>query len=135
MLFSLTVGCGDGRPRCVPVSGKVLIDGKSLTQGYIRLIPAKTRPAIGNIDAQGRFTLTTFERGDGCVPGTHRVELSAFEPIDESHIRWLVPQKCRRSSTSGLSVAIDGPTDSLVIELSWDGEKPLVEQWENEDEE
>ncbi len=37
-------GCGDGRPTRVPISGQVLIDGKPLTTGAVRLVPAGARP-------------------------------------------------------------------------------------------
>src|SRR5690606_22897091 len=37
------------------------------------------RTAIGRTDDQGRFTLSTFEEGDGAVEGTHRVTLSVTE--------------------------------------------------------
>lgn len=126
----LLAGCGDGRPTRVPVSGTVLIDGKPLGSGHVRLVPADARPAWGAIDPQGNFRLTTFEQGDGCVPGTHRVAVIAYQTVSPSAIRWLVPKKYHKASTSELTVTIDQPTDSLLIELSWEGGKPFVERFE-----
>lgn len=122
----LLVGCGDGRPLREPISGRVLIDGKPLTVGFIRVIPSNDRVATGAIDEQGRFQLTTFESGDGCVLGTHPVEIIAFEPIDDDHVRWIAPPKYRRKATSGLNITIDGPNDDLTIELTWDGGQPFI---------
>lgn len=121
-------GCSDGRPRRVPVSGQVLIDGQPLSAGFVRVIPSNARPATGTIDQQGRFRLTTFEKGDGCVAGTHRMEVVAFEILSPTEIRWLAPPKYRQMNTSGLSVTIDGPTDSLTVELTWAGGHPYVER-------
>ena len=125
LLLGLVAGCGDGRPARVPVSGQVLIDGRPLTSGYIRIVPSDARPATGTIDDEGRFTLTTFDEGDGCVPGTHGVEVTATEMVDQNRVRRLVPEKYAKASTSGLSVTIDGPNDSLVIELSLEGQRPV----------
>ncbi len=126
----LLSGCSDGRPRRVPVSGLVTIDGKPLKAGFVRVIPDDARPSTGQIDAEGRFRLTTFDQLDGCVTGTHRVEVVAFDTVSPTALRWLAPPKYRDSTTSGLTATIDGPTDSLAIELSWDGGKPFVERHE-----
>lgn len=121
----LTSGCSDdGRPKVVPISGQVLIDGKPLTHGFIRIVPADARPASGEIGTDGRFTLKTFEDDDGAVTGVHLVAIMAVEYLSESDIRWHAPEEYSQHETSGLTVDIEGPTDSLIIELSWDGGKP-----------
>jgi len=125
-------GCSDGRPDRVPVSGRVLIDGKPLGYGFIRLVPADARPATGQLDADGRFTLKTFEPGDGAVLGTHPVVVLAAEQISARKQRWHAPKKYIDAKTSGLTAKIDGPTDSLLVELSWEGGKPFVETIEEE---
>jgi len=125
-------GCSDGRPDRVPVSGQVLIDGKPLGYGVIRLIPSDARPATGQLDAEGRFTLKTFEDGDGAVLGTHPVMILAAESISSTKQRWHAPKKYANAKTSDLTATIDGPTDSLLIELSWEGGKPFVETIDEE---
>lgn len=127
VLLAMIAGCGDGRPKRVPVSGQVLIDGKPLTLGFIRLTPNDTRPACGEIGPDGRFSLKTFEPGDGAVLGSHKVSIVAIEPLDATRQRWHVPKKYTDPETSGLTTIIDRPTDSLLIEISWDGGKPFVE--------
>lgn len=127
----LLAGCSSG-PKIVPVSGQVLIDGKPLEHGVVQVAPAGFRPAVGTIGPGGRFTLETLEPGDGCVVGTHPAAVIANESTSPSSQRWHAPKKYADASTSGLQVTIDGPTDSLKIELSWDGGKPFVEHYNKE---
>jgi hypothetical protein len=129
LILGALAGCGDGRPQRVPVSGQVLIDGKPLTHGYVQFAPGDTRASTGALDANGRFTLTCYELGDGAVTGKHKVTVMAQEPIGQETIKWHAPKKYANVATSGLEQEITGPTDSLTIELTWGGEKgPLVER-------
>ena len=126
MLWSC-VGCSDGRPARVTVSGQVLIDGEPLSQGNIKFVPEGARPSAGSITEDGRFTLTCYDGNDGVVPGTHRVQISASEILDESKVKWWAPKKYCDFRKSGLTFKISEPTDDLKIELTWDGGKPFVE--------
>ncbi len=132
-VFLLPAGCGSDRPETVPVSGTVLLDGQPLkAQGTVRVIPKDARPATGQIDpATGRFTLTTFKQGDGCVPGTHTATVTARETINETQMRWNAPEKYGQPGTSGLKVTIEGPTDDLKIELQSDRAQPAIERTES----
>lgn len=126
-----STGCGSNRPSLKKVSGQVLIDGKPLTTGSVRLAPANMRPAYGNLDSDGRFTLTTYEIGDGAAYGTHPVAVSAFNIIgpDDRQIRqWFVPLKYGDPKTSGLNATIDDDTENLVLELTWGQEKGPVNE-------
>ena len=122
-------GCGDGRPDRVAVSGKVLIDGQPLTRGTIRLIAADARPASANIGPDGRFTLYTFGDKDGAVLGTHGVEVVSREVLNGTSQKWWAPKKYIDAATSKLTVTITEPTNELVINLSWEGGKPFVENF------
>ena len=128
LFAAIAVGCGDGRPQRVPVSGKVLIDGAPLTRGALRFNPAEGRVATGAIGADGTFELMTYEPGDGVVTGTHAVTVHASEELNDGSVRWFVPKKYHHAATSGLSQTIEGPTNDVVIELTWDGKPgPYVE--------
>lgn len=124
LLFS---GCGPRRPKLVRVSGKVLIDGQPLTYGMIRFVPVGSRASVGSLDGEGRFELSCFDHGDGAITGKHRVEIRAAEPMGDSAYKWLAPKKYASANTSELEQDITGPTDSLIIELTWDGAQPFVE--------
>ena len=127
-MAAVLTGCGDGRPERVPVSGRVLIDGKPLKYGSVMLVPEGARPSTGRLDEQGRFTLSCYDRNDGVVRGRHRVAVTAAEPLGENACRWLAPPKYSDHRTSGLQVEIDAPTDSLCIDLTWSGGAPYVEK-------
>jgi hypothetical protein len=127
-----TTGCGGNRPPLKKMSGQVLLDGKPLTKGSVRIAPADMRPAYGNLDGEGRFTLTTYEVGDGVAYGTHPVAVSSFEirgPDDRQVREWSIPPKYGDTKSSGLTATIDDDTEELVLELSWGQEKgPVIEQ-------
>jgi hypothetical protein len=115
----LLMGCGDGRPRIVPVSGHVLINGQPLTGhvGFVRVVPAGSRAATGRIDpATGRFSLTTFETNDGCVQGTHPVAVIVNAMVGNQLV-WITPEHYGDDQTSGLTVDITQPTAELEIGL------------------
>ncbi len=70
------VGCSTGPslPKVVPVKGTVTFRGKPLADArvsfYAKGSPA---PATGETDADGKFELTSFKKGDGAVPGENKV--------------------------------------------------------------
>jgi hypothetical protein len=121
-------GCGDSLPKRVPVSGRVLIDGKPLEYGTIQVVPDKDRPATGQLGPGGKFTLTTFKEGDGCVLGKHKVAVISREIKSADSQMWHAPKKYILPDTSGIEVEITGPRDDLEINLKWDGGKPFLEK-------
>ena len=127
LLVALVLTGCDDRPLRVPISGKVLIDGQPLTQGAVCVVPAGDRPASGRIGPDGTFRLTTFDENDGCVLGTHPVMIVAREQITPTRMKWLVPKKYQSVEGTDRQVTIDAPTDNLVIELTWDGGAPFIE--------
>jgi hypothetical protein len=130
VLFALLVeasGCGDGRPQRVPISGKVLIDGRPLKHGYIRFVPTGARASGASIDSGGRFVLMCFDPADGAVIGKHQVEVMASENLSRTQTKWHAPKKYSDYRQSGLTFDVTGPTDSAVIDLTWDGAAPFVE--------
>ncbi len=122
------LGCGNGRPDRFPVSGQVLIDGKPLEHGFVQIMPKDGRAASGKIGPDGKFQLTTYEPNDGCLPGKHIVTVIAKEETGPHSRRWHAPKKYMDPTTSGLTADITEPTDSLKIELTWDGGKPFEEK-------
>ena len=121
------IGCSDGRPARVAVSGQVLIDGQPLTLGNIKFVPDGARPSSAKIESTGRFTLTCYDGEDGVIPGTHRAQISAVEVIGPNKVRWHAPQKYADFRTSELEFEITEPTEDLKVELTWDGGKPFVQ--------
>jgi hypothetical protein len=124
----LSAGCNHGRPVRVPVSGMVRIDGKPLSHGVIQFAPAGARPSMGRLNAEGRFTLTCYETGDGVTLGTHKVVVDASQLIGEDSRKWHAPKHYASTNSSGIEVEIDGPRDDVAIELTWSGKGPFVER-------
>jgi hypothetical protein len=82
VLIGLTLlsGCGgDGKIARYPVAGTVLVDGKPAEGVVIVFCPVsgtdefmKERP-FGTTDAEGKFTLMTFDPDDGAPAGDYKV--------------------------------------------------------------
>lgn len=88
---------------------------------------------MATIQPDGRFTLKTFEDGDGVVPGKHTVTVSAKEQLSSTKMKWYAPKKYANMKTSDRKVTIEEPTENLVIELTWKGDKhgePFVENFD-----
>jgi hypothetical protein len=78
MVLGLSVaGCGPERPQTIGVTGTVTLDGEPLEGAVVGFTPeGGGRPATGTTDAEGRFRLTTFDDGDGALPGRHLVTVA-----------------------------------------------------------
>lgn len=127
-LAAVLSGCGDGHPPRELVSGQVLIDGEPLKFGFVRFVSNHGRPASAELDEEGKFTLSSYGSQDGVIPGVHRVEVNASEWLSDNQRKWHAPPKYFNYQTSGLTQEITESTDSMVINLTWDGGKPFVER-------
>jgi len=135
ILFPHLVGCGNSGPERVAVSGQVLIDGKPLAHGFVRLLPDGARPSLGKLDASGLFTLEAKNDSPGVPLGEHPVEIHAIEVLNAGSQRRHVPPLYENPTVSKLKVKIDGPTDALLINLTWEGsgkKGPYVESFGKE---
>lgn len=70
-------GCGGGTEGGQPVysvTGTVMMNGTILPEATVVFSPLGEQPtATGMTDAQGNFTLTTYEFGDGAAAGSYKV--------------------------------------------------------------
>ncbi len=122
------LGC-DRNPKTVPVSGRVVFNGVPLTFGSVMFQPNAGPVATGVIQADGTFSLSAFEPGDGALPGKHRVSVRCFAsqrtdatapdanreaaPGDS-----LIPERYAHVDTSGLVVEIAAPgADDIELQL------------------
>ncbi len=120
LLAVLVAGCSDGSPATIPVRGRVLYQGKPVDRGLVTLQPTQLaegvpmRPAMGEIQTDGTFQLSTFAAGDGVQPGEYEVSIRAVErepePEDDFEPVWLIPQKYGVPKMNELSVSI--PADA-----------------------
>jgi hypothetical protein len=128
---ALLVAPGSGckrNPRVVPVSGTILYNGKPLPFGSVMFQPDKGQAAVGDIQADGSFKLSSYGPNDGAVPGKHKVSISCYEghrpgkASGDSLGKLLIPLKYTRFGSSGLTADIndtsDGKPQEIVLELS-----------------
>jgi hypothetical protein len=123
LTIGLIVGCGESIefPETFPVSGKVTYKGEPVPKGTITFQPDEGQAAVGEIQSDGTYKLSTFGEGDGALPGHHRVFVIAntADPtkIPGSSPGWkppkdLVPKKYNKLETSGLQANVEkGPTE------------------------
>ena len=117
MSLTVPVGCGDGRPPRVRVTGTVTYRGWPVKGAHVVFTPPNARPAAARTDAQGRFTLRTFDPEDGAVLGTHQITISKMNSVnpDDPYAarKSSLPERYRRADTSGLTaeVTADGEND------------------------
>ena len=87
-LFSLLffVSCGPSRPDTIPVTGKITFGGNPPpAEGaiYFGAIEAAEgydkRPGRARFDTSGKFSATSFEDGDGLVPGSYSVRIECWK--------------------------------------------------------
>jgi len=123
------VGCGPGGPEVVEIRGKVTYGGGEWpAPGVLYFTPAEAapglplRPASAKFDTDGSFLVTSFDDGDGLVPGTYQVGVECWEnppsmdgggpPVS------YVSKAYESSKSSGLEVTVK-PGDG-VVEVTFD---------------
>lgn len=70
-----------GSAPTVPAAGRLTYQGKPLANIDVVFTPTQGRRGSGTTNADGRFSISTFARGDGAVPGRHRVTLWPAGPL------------------------------------------------------
>ena len=117
----LLPGCGKSGPKTVPVSGKVAYGGKPVSIGNVVFQPQEIpqgqpqRPAMGKLEKDGSYRLSTFSKNDGLIPGKYRVVIHSLisGPTPENptapHI-WAVPERYTSTQATPLETTI--PADA-----------------------
>lgn len=131
----LLTGCGKSGPHTIDVRGTVTSGGKPLEGGTIAFQPTKVlegapmRPAIGQIEPDGTYSLTTFTKGDGIQPGEYQVAVTSLigaPPLtqwEESPPprKSRIPEKYNQTTTSGLTASVPADADEpLTIDFKCD---------------
>lgn len=133
-LCILTMGCGgSSRAKTVGVTGVLLLDGAPVPDARIRFVPSNPdgRTAIGDTDAAGKFKLSTFEPGDGIIPGEYDADVTSKVPagnaVDTSDMAakiasvepkdGSVPEKYKDVKTSQLHYTFTEQDNERVVEV------------------
>ena len=143
-LLALVVGvwgCGNDATRqdTVPVTGLVTYNGEPVEGATVVFGAAsgQDRPATGTTDGSGRFTLATYEPGDGAIAGQFTVAISKTETVggmteDEEHAAIqageevkpaetvdLLPERYKDGLESGLTAEVEaGQENHFEFELT-----------------
>lgn len=127
----LATGCNPG-PEMAPVTGTVSFRGKPLAYGTVMFQHSSGgQPAVGEIQADGSFTMMTPGQGEGVRVGSQLVRVTSYEGNDPAKAktlgsgepvlgRSLIPLKYSSFGSSGLTVEVKpgGEPQSFDLELS-----------------
>lgn len=123
-------GCHRG-PQMAQVTGKVVYNGQPLTFGTVAFQPPSGQPAVGDIQSDGTFALSTYRPGDGAVVGKHRVRVACYESQrpgtkptggEQALGKSLIPLNYTLFDQSGLTAEVQaGENQPIVLELKGPG--------------
>lgn len=128
VLATITVaaaGCSKSPYDLAPVSGAVTVDGVPFTTGKVMFAPIAKgedrragRPALGRLQSDGTFTLSTYAEGDGAVVGDHWVTVIRID--DEGGTSDLGIPPFKRLLVPERSTVIAGQENRFEIKLTRD---------------
>ena len=123
----ILTACGSNLPKTVRVSGRVTFDGKAPpAAGSVYFLPVEaaegfpSRPATGEFDATGHYRATTFEAGDGLMPGKYIMSIECWQSpptLEGTPTKSYVPIKYQTAQSSGLKVDIDPSARTQTVDL------------------
>jgi hypothetical protein len=124
LAVSLTLsvaGCGSGKH---PVRGSVTLEnGAPLTRGLVIFERVDGGPPVtarGDIQADGRYELSTEKTGDGVPPGRYKVSINPLDTSDAPDELKALPFDARylNLNTSGLECEVKSGVNEYPIKLS-----------------
>lgn len=122
----LLAGCGgEARYKVVKVAGTVLLDDKPHGPARLTFTPVsasqedKRSTVGGEVDASGKFTLTTYDKGDGAPPGKYTVTLSeAVSDAGSADPSAMMKMMAGGVPSDPLTIDIpDAPTENLELKF------------------
>ena len=121
-VLAFLVGCGGGKTAAVNGRVKLKDDSDvSVLKGYSLSFEAEggKSSAMGEVNADGTFQLSTFGANDGAVPGKYRVAINqpANPDPDKPPTKSKLPAKYGNFESSGLNVEIKPGTNNVELEL------------------
>tara|TARA_R110002072_G_scaffold173600_1_gene328224 strand:- start:13508 stop:14029 length:522 start_codon:yes stop_codon:yes gene_type:complete len=130
-LFSLSLfmlaGCGGSdRPALAPASGIVKLDGEPVEGASVTYHPVEGgRPGSGTTDAQGRYTIKTFQDAPGAAVGDHIVTVMKISGPGAFVIQGDAPATAPSSST-GESDGSDSLSEIPLIDPSEPNQPEII---------
>ncbi|QDS99581.1 hypothetical protein HG15A2_29060 [Adhaeretor mobilis] len=135
------IGCNSSE--LIPVTGQVTLDGAPVTTGRIEFFPTSGRPAAGELDEEGRYTLVAHKSEEGVSPGKYVVTVTSRtasggpppppevlgeegeqagsarskEKYEPFRIKWHVPERYSHRRASGLTAEVKQDGGEIDFEL------------------
>ncbi len=118
--LAFLVGCGSsdgGGAKLAPVTGKVLFKNEGVTAASIYFHPDKEKGNRGEmatavLQLDGSFTMTTYPKGDGVVPGSYKVSFD----LGRRNEKELVPYRSEKTTPLSIDVPEEG-VEGIIFEL------------------
>ena len=131
-------GCSSakqGQLTTAEVTGQVTYRSAPLGSGQITFFPMQSsgegvRVAYGTLDAQGRYRLSTYGKGDGAILGDHRVAVESREELSDEMARRaamvgarsrqpksFIPPRYADPATSGLTARVAAGGNAIDFNL------------------
>ena len=108
MCLAALSGCGEsGPPLAENVSGRITLGGTPVAEASVQFISDSSGIAVGNTDADGRYTVYFGER-QGAPLGQHTVRISKYEGEAGDE---LIPAKYNINSKLTADVTADGANE------------------------
>lgn len=101
LCIALVAGCGSG---AIPASGRVERDGKAVSAGKVMFSPiGEGKIAVGPIQPDGTFQLTTSSPNDGALAGKYRVMVAGDRTAADKALQttYLAPNELEFEVISG----------------------------------
>lgn len=134
LFFILNIGCSEeqrGGPREItsPITGVIHVDGKPVGDLRVKAVPENPQGVneslsiSGFTDPEGKFSLSTYEAGDGAPEGDYKLTFmwgqrslmsGGYGAPDKLKKKYLDPKKSEHS----VSVIKGVPNDLGIIELT-----------------
>jgi hypothetical protein len=114
-LAMLCSACGSGHKPVYPVNGEVRVNGQAPVHAQVGFFPVNDATPdavhpIGQVDEQGRFTLTSYAKGDGAPEGEYRVTVSWYlasgRPNDDAPALNYLPATYSRPDSTPLHAVV-----------------------------
>ncbi|MBN9122593.1 MAG: hypothetical protein J0I06_26170 [Planctomycetes bacterium] len=130
VLVLLAAGCGPDGPKCVPVSGKVTLDGGKVPgPGFIYFTTdgsgkeGISRPGTAEFDTEGNYRAMTFAPGDGLLPGKYLLRVDCWKTapnLEGKPTVSFLPQRYQNAAQSKLELTVEPGAKPVTynIELS-----------------
>lgn len=109
-----------------PVSGTVIWQGRPLRFGVVMFQPEHGQPAVGTIQADGTFHMTTRGEGDGAAVGLNQVRIACYE--GQGQTGEPIPNEGERPLGTPLIAAkyLSYQTSGIIVVVRPDANPPLV---------